>query len=336
MIIHICDDDDHDNNLIYKNKCLLLPFWYQMNVNLNSEKIFSSVDTNSLLEYRQRALTKFLTRVGEHPVLQTSMELQQFLESSEEEFNVLKNTKTKSSKSGGSFSLFKSKSTTPEPEWITNHRKFIDKLESALKELRQKLQTMITRRKEMASAFLEYGKAFMSVGTIETDYDSSNSLAKNLLSVGQSAEQLSKVTDDQAQKETMQVIETLTYYLGMCESIKHTVSQVEDLRNEKDSAQSQLISLQQAKEKPNLKEDKRQQLETQIEQAQTHLKNKIDKLESSEVLFKNDLERFDLERKIDFSCMLQSFLNLQIEYNQKLHECWSDRIPQINASIYEE
>ena len=264
------------------------------------------------------------------------MELQNFLEASEEEFNVMKNTKSKANKSGGGFSLFKSKGATPEPEWITNHKKFIDKLEIALKELRQKLQIMITKRKEMASAFLEYGKSFMTVGNIEKEYDPSNSLAKNLLDVGQSGEQLSKVTDDQAQKETMQVIETLTYYLGMCDSIKHTASQVEDMRNEKDSAQYNLNSLIVAKEKPNLKEDKKQQLETQIEQAQTTLKNKTEKLESGEVLFKSDLERFDLERKIDFSCMLQSFLNLQIEYNQKLHEHWSDRIPQINASIYEE
>lgn len=37
------------------------------------EKFFSSaVDSKALLQYRQRALTKFLSRVGEHPVLQRS------------------------------------------------------------------------------------------------------------------------------------------------------------------------------------------------------------------------------------------------------------------------
>ena len=288
-----------------------------------------------MLEYRQRALTKFLTRVGEHPVLQTSSELQQFLEANEDEFNQMKNVKTKA-KSGSSFSLFKSKGSTPEPEWITSHKKFIEKLDSSLKELRQRLQVMITKRKEMATGFMEYGKSFALVGTIEKEYDQSNTLAKNLLSVGQSAEQISKVTDDQAQKETMQVIETLTYYLGMCDSIRHTASQVEEARNEKDSAQSHLASLQAQKEKPNLKEDKRQILETQIEEGQLRVVQKTDRLNESEQSFKSDLERFDLERKIDFSCMLQSFLNLQIEYNQKLHEQWSQLIPQVNASIYEE
>jgi len=277
-----------------------------------------------------------LTRVGEHPVLQTSVELQQYLEATEEEFNVMKNAKAKAAKGSGGFSLFKSKGSTPEPEWITSHKKFTDKLEGALKELRQKLQNMITKRKEMAAGINDFGKSFITVGNIEKEYDQGNSLAKNLLDVGQAADQLSKITEEQAQRETMQVIETLTYYLGMCDSIKHTSSQLEEMRTEKDHCQSNLTSLQAAKEKPNLKEDKRQQLESQIEEATHKLNAKTEKLEQSEELFKNDLERFDLERKIDFSCMLQSFLNLQVEYNQKLHEHWSQLIPGVNASIYEE
>ncbi|KAL9656240.1 hypothetical protein ABK040_007855 [Willaertia magna] len=320
------------DQLVENYKGVIVPPLPEKSILASVEKIFSAVDTNSLLEYRQRALTKFLTRVGEHPVLATSVELQQFLEATEEEFNQIKTTKK--SKSG--FSLFKTKPSSAEPEWVTTHRHFVDKLDVQLKELRNRLQTMVNRRKEMAASISEFGKLFIGVGNVEREYDPNNSLSKNLIDIGQVAEKLGTATDSQAQKETMQVIETLTYYLGMCDAVRQTIQVLDDMRADRDSAQHQVQQIQQQKEKPNLKEEKKQQLEVQLEEAAQRLSLKNDRLTQSENILKVDLERFDLERKIDFSCMLQSFLNLQVEYNQLLHENWSNLIPQVNSSIYED
>lgn len=111
--------------------------------------ISSAVDSKALLEYRQRALTKFLTRVGEHPVLQLSKDLQLFLEMDEKSFEEYKNkgVTTEAPTSGGFFSSFLKKSTSKEPEFITEQKKFIQKLEEGLKHLKDKLQTLVDRRK---------------------------------------------------------------------------------------------------------------------------------------------------------------------------------------------
>ena len=48
------------------------------------------LNANALLEFRQRALRKFLVRVGAHPTLCTSDLLRQFLELGDEQFSKIK------------------------------------------------------------------------------------------------------------------------------------------------------------------------------------------------------------------------------------------------------
>jgi hypothetical protein len=119
--------------------------------------ISSAVDSKALLEYRQRALTKFLTRVGEHPVLQTSKELQLFLELEDKAFDDQKTKPTtEAPTSGGFFSSLLKKSTSREPEFITEQRKFVQKLEEGIKQLKDKLQTLVDKRKGKILHFREY------------------------------------------------------------------------------------------------------------------------------------------------------------------------------------
>ena len=293
--------------------------------------ISSAVDTKSLLEYRQRALTKFLTRVGEHPVLQTSSALQQFLEMEESEWNTLvKNKKqAKPAATSSSSGWFKKTPVTKEPDWIVDQKRFVTELEKSLQGLKTKLQNMITKRKEMSTAIVEFGKAFRSVGEVEK---SNSSLGQSLIEIGDRSDILSKGALSQAEKETMQVIETLTYYLGMCAAILAIAKQLETMRMESEevSVAAKALSSNVTKfaQQPG-KEERVAQLEKTLEETQQKEQQIAHSLRTAEARFQEDLERFDVERKVDFAYMLDAFIALQIEYSASVCHSWEQLVPSV-------
>lgn len=119
----------------------------------------------------------------------------------------------------------------------------------------------------MISTMTEFGKSFKQMGQIETSYQESE-LSKILVQVSDQMNKLSTVAQQQSDKETMQVIETITYYLGMCESIKQCAKQIENLRIKRDDftilLRNETNQLEKLKLKPNT-ELKVAQLEQSIE-----------------------------------------------------------------------
>jgi hypothetical protein len=119
----------------------------------------------------------------------------------------------------------------------------------------------------MITTMTEFGKSFKQLGQIETSYQESE-LAKTLVSVSDQMNKLGTVAQQQADKETMQVVETITYYLGMCESIKQCAKQIENLRIKRDDftivLKNETAQLEKLKLKPNT-EAKVKQLEQTIE-----------------------------------------------------------------------
>mmetsp|Transcript_11594 Transcript_11594/g.17144 ORF Transcript_11594/g.17144 Transcript_11594/m.17144 type:complete len:437 (+) Transcript_11594:82-1392(+) len=293
------------------------------------EKFVNGVDTKGLLEYRQRSLTKFLTRVGEHYILQKDEALHAFLT---EEFNDFCNTiKTSSSKKSQSLGWFK-KSLTHQLTWVSQQKKFVTDLEEALKQLKSKLEHMVRRRKDMSHAISEFGNAFEVLGTVEKMYEES-ALSSSLIEVSKKADLLSLGALSQAERETMQVIETLTYYLGMCDSIKAIIKRLDELRLEKDDATNTLRNnkASAAKAQKSGKPDKVANAEEKVAATQARLTEAEDVLNKAQECFRNDIDRFDMERRVDFQYMLRAFVALQIEYSNELSKSWETLLPTIST-----
>ena len=71
--------------------------------------------------------------------------------------------------------------------------------------------------------------------------------------------------------------------------------------------------------------------EEKIQAAEDRLKEADFKLTESEGCFKNDIERFDMERKVDFAYMLHAFVALQINFNVSMKENWESLLPGIHS-----
>jgi hypothetical protein len=184
----------------------------------------------------------------------------------------------------------------------------------------------------MSVAIAEFGKSFRVLGIVEKEFVE-NTMSHSMSEIGNKAEQLSVSTLTQADRETMQVIETLTYYLGMCETIKRIAKTLESMRLDRDDLGDKLktakVNLEKGQQNTKMTEDKLNVLRQTAEQAEAKEQHSVTTVRKAEEAFLQDIERFDMERKVDFAYMLDAFVSLQVEYSTTLQKSWQALIPSI-------
>lgn len=332
------------------------------------EKVVS-LNANPLLEYRQRALHKFLVRVGAHPLLSTAEVLKEFLELPEEEFNLRKDAPKK--KAGPSlsqslkeltFALSKTVGNTPLPyvgtvgaltesspaapattspaaipaspsgdQWADT-KQYMDHLERSLVLLKDRIELLVKRRRETSSSLQEFGKSFVKISEIERSYEE-GPLSKALTDVGHHAEHLSIVYQEQADNEIIQVVETIHYYVGLTNAVRDVIKRIQKLVLTKETMEHGLAQLveKQSKLRQGGKEDALRKLELEISNATQRKEEATSDVTAVEEIFRQEVRRFHQEKQYDIKSMLKAFVDLQKEYADKMKTSWESVVPSINA-----
>jgi sorting nexin-4 len=342
------------------------------------------------LDYRCRALRKFLSRVGAHPHLYNSTLLKDFLEMDDVEWE--RRTKTPSKMAGpdtgsrgflstvsgtagqwmptagggandgsltGSFSK-NGNTTSPGggagglPMWEET-KQYVGQLETSISMLRDRLEVLVKRRKETSGCLLEFGKAFSRVGELEALMEMDNGVANGLgggggsmtdgglghqlVAVGKHTEGLSQTFVDHGDDETKKVIETLVYYQGICDAVKDALKRLTNGIADRDSflvkvkvAEGSLAKVTQVSDPV-----KRAQQEADLTAKRDDVTAKRDALIKHvinfEILFKEELRRFHREKQYDMKSMLKTFVELQVDYANKMKTNWEQLLPGIQAVI---
>jgi len=316
------------------------------------------LNANALLEFRQRALRKFLVRVGAHPMLCTSDLLREFLELSEEDFSKKKAEPKKVQPLALgqkfkelSFSVTKTFSSSKEApragvatgqdhgstqlaagksgEQWDETRNYVDQLERSLSLLKERIEMLVKRRRETSSSLLEFGKSFVKIGEIERAYEE-GTLPKALIDVGHHSEHLSIVYQEQADNETIQVIETISYYCGLTCAVRDVIKRIQKMGLTHDTIEHNLAQLQEKKAKGGKDEDIRR-LELEINNAQQRKEEAAQGMASAEATFSEELKRFHREKQYDIKQMLKAFVDLQLEYAGKMKTSWESVVPSVEA-----
>eukprot|EP01059_Diplonema_ambulator_P015465 TRINITY_DN26607_c0_g1_i1.p1 TRINITY_DN26607_c0_g1~~TRINITY_DN26607_c0_g1_i1.p1 ORF type:complete len:419 (+),score=173.09 TRINITY_DN26607_c0_g1_i1:54-1259(+) len=308
----------------------------------NIEKVSSSTGPSPLREYRQRAMRKFLVRVGAHPKLHCAQSFVSFLEL-EEEADFVKLTKQPRKKVEVELSstekmvqmknnMFGNKNKTAEETQWEETRQYISQLESSLVMLKERVELLVRRRRETGGSLNEFGKAFAKVGDIERSYQE-GPLATALVDVGHHSEHLATVYDEQAETETVQVVETIGYYIGMCTAVKDNIKRLKNMASTRDILEQSLKNLNDDKAvaQQQGKEAKATTIEHEI-QATTAKHEEAKKLfDSASATFAEELRRFHREKQYDIKQMLKSFVELQLEYANKMKKSWETLLPSVEA-----
>lgn len=323
------------------------------------EKVLS-VNANPLLEYRQRALRKFLVRVGAHPILCTSDLLREFLELNPEEFQKRKDApKKKADVNIGqrfkelSFTVTKSFATpggapaaggtaaVPEVEeqstaaraldtnWEET-KNYIDQLERSLVLLKERIELLVKRRRDTSVSLSEFGKSFVKIGEIESSYEE-GSLPKALIDVGHHSEHLSIVYQEQADNETIQVVETILYYIGLTMAVRDSIKKIQKLALTRDTIDDSLVKLQEKRAKLAGKEEELRKLDLEINNTNQRKEEAQQAVQVVENTFREELRRFHREKQYDIKQMLKAFVDLQLEYAAKMKTSWESVLPSVEA-----
>eukprot|EP00755_Sulcionema_specki_P036505 Sspe_Gene.107081::Locus_85151_Transcript_1_1_Confidence_1.000_Length_1363::g.107081::m.107081/K17917/SNX1_2; sorting nexin-1/2 len=299
------------------------------------EKMMGGNDPSALVEYRMRAMRKFLVRVGAHPQLQHSDTFREFLELGEVEFQ--KRVKEGSAK----------KDPIEMPQWLRlkgvlkkapppadTHRwddtlDYFTQLSSQLTSLRDKFEMTAKRRRENGEGLLSFGRAFVRAGEREEVLEKTP-LSNAIGDVGRHSEHLSLVYCEQADSEVIQVVETVGYYIGMCEAIKDVVRRLQRMISIRDSIHDSIAPMI-AKRDVLPEGDPKNKLSMQIASTQDEHTKTSRLVSSFSDTFTEELKRFHSEKNYDLKQLLRTWSELQQEYASRLRNSWESLVPSVDA-----
>ncbi|EKF31637.1 phosphoinositide-binding protein, putative [Trypanosoma cruzi marinkellei] len=318
-----------------------------------------SQSASRLRDYRQRALRKFLVRLGAHPRLHTSHLLKDFLEMNEDEWERKMKASAKNSEgffasalgegvnhaftrqwnnsgamaeAGAAYTRVVTNTNATSPVWEET-RLYIQQLEDSIKMLRERLQLLVDRRRNTSNALHEFGVAFEKVGEIERGIESTP-LSNALIAVGQHSEQLFFIYSDYANEEMKQVVETLNYYCGMCAAVRETLRRVHNRSHYAESLRQHAADVFTQKERALEKGGQGgrvARLESELAGLEDRLGSAKKELEAGEAILKDELRRFHQEKQYDVKAILKNFAELQLKYAARMKETWESLRPTVEA-----
>lgn len=310
------------------------------------------------LEYRQRALRKFLVRVGAHPQLHSSQLLQDFLEMEERDWELhmkaarrpqqsdqhlaaaVDSVKSLWYPSAGAAASHESagagyaKALQDPPAnaqvW-EDTKEYVARLKVSLTLLRERLHGLISRRREASTALHEFGRCFTRVGEVEGSLEQTP-LSSAILAVSNHTEQLSKVYVDHADQESRNVEETLTYYILMCGAVTETVQRLVHAMEARDKLLHQVEELRATLERLRAKGgpmDRVAKVESDLASTSERKDSAISHVQKMEIMVKDELRRFHHDKQFDVKGILKVFAELQMDYAAKMKRSWEGLAPTV-------
>ncbi|KAK9806881.1 hypothetical protein WJX72_006093 [[Myrmecia] bisecta] len=294
--------------------------------------------TTEFIEGRRRALTSFISRVAAHPVLQTSRDLQNFLEASEDEWATeVSRAQYESSGAKKRFSntlqMFKdlghstaalvtgkSADEEEEPDYL-QVREYVFQLETQLAEAQRQAARLIKRQAELGLAMAEFGTSMVSLGKFEK-----GPLADSFMRLGEKAEALSHAGQEQANQLTTSFEAPLRESVRMVKSAKavmadrsNALAALQQARADVDSKRTKLAKLRGT---PGIKEEKVGEAERELNEAS----HKVEAAKEGYALIvrrmSEELARFQRERAQDMAALLRDFVLAQAQLATDTAKLW--------------
>lgn len=302
--------------------------------------------TKEFIELRQMALTVFINRVGAHPVLKRSKELQTFLEASEEDWalevnRVAGETTGARKKFAGVAQMFKdlqhstanlmsgrSDDEEEDPEYL-KVRDYIFQLEGHLAEAHRQAARLIKRQLELGQATQEFGKSMEGLGKFED-----GRLADGFLELGNKSDCLSRFLMEQATSLATSFEAPLKEFVRLVKSAKQTIQDrstalaaLTQARDEVDSRRTKLAKLRGT---PGLKEEKVAEAERDLNEAQHKAEAAKQAYEGIVQSMSEELARFQRERAQEMSMVLRDFAVAQAQLASDTAKVWRTLVPVLS------
>jgi len=304
----------------------------------------------SFVEDRRANLERFLRRVAVHPELCDAMCLNTFLMADDVTFHAAKSFKgdMANNNMAASYAAFpgatqkkegfkrwfaEAKTSisgdlvkSPDDELFEEIQRYVMGIDTQMKNVVQQSSSLVRKGKEIANGLFEFGLAFNLLGQSEAD-----ALGGALGKMGETADHLSVLSAEHAEKELKQFEEPLQDYIKMVNSVKVALQR----RHEKRLTYSACLSELQSKQNTLGKLRMQIGAGAKVYAAEMNLRQVQESAEMARADFATvsqrvlrEVDRFKREKGEDMRRTVLNYINLQVEYNKRMEETWGSLIPQ--------
>ena len=311
----------------------------------------------SFVEERRMHLERFLRRVAVHPELADATCLDTFLRADDVSFQAAKNAKgavvlsqpppgsmmpptqaTMSPQKKDGFKRWFVEAKTsmtgdlvksPDDDIFDEIHRYVHGLDTQMRNVSNQATALVRKGKEIANGLFEFGLAFNLLGQSEAD-----ALGDALSKMGETADRLSVLSAEQAEKELSQFDEPLQDYIKTIHAVKLALQR----RHEKRLTFSTCLSEVEAKNQQLAKlrsqigmESKAYSTEMSLRRAQEAAEAAREDFATVSQRVLREVDRFKREKAEDMRRTVLDYINLQVEYNKRMEEVWATLIPKLES-----
>lgn len=298
---------------------------------------------------RRAHLERFLRRVAVHPELADAKCLETFLRADDVTFSAAKNTKGEvvmasstinlamgKPKADSSFKRWFAEAKTsisgdlvrsPDDDLFEEIHRYVHGLDTQMKNVSQQASGLVRKGKEIANGLFEFGLAFNLLGQSEAD-----ALGDALGKVGETADRLSVLSADHADKEMSQFEDPLQDYIKTIHAVKLALQRRHEKRLTYSTClatvEAKQASLQKLRMQPG-QEAKAYAAEMSLRRAQEGSQVGQEDFAAVSQRVLREVDRFKREKAEEMRRTVLDYINLQVDYNKKMEEIWAGLIPQL-------
>merc|ERR1711934_352633 len=302
---------------------------------LPEKAVTGNFDPN-FISLRRTALERFLNRIASHPVLQTSEDLQTFLEANEETLAAAKKTTIepprKAQQQGGIGRWFKeafqsaSNSLSAPQEFADpayeEQKMKIEELKEQVVQLKRFTEKLVMHRRLLSMAHAELGVGFSTYANIEQGH-----LKNGMSMLGDVCDRVSILEGEHASVEELQLDAMLTDTVLMLTAVgelcQNRAKSIVSLQTSRSIHQDKLRDYDRVKgdqrKAAKAAELMREIHESELQEADA--KNQYDDLVDS---MTNELTRFNMDREREYKTMMLNFVETNREYYAQIANRWDE------------
>lgn len=307
----------------------------------------------AFVEDRRVHLERFLRRVAVHPELADAPSLDTFLRADDVTFQAAKNAKGAVMVAGGAnvlhhqplsppkkdgikrwFAEAKTSMTgdlvkSPDDDLFDEIQRYVHGLDNQMRNVSSQASGLVRKGKEIANGLFEFGLAFNLLGQSEAD-----ALGSALSNMGETADRLSVLSAEHAEKEMAQFEEPLQDYIKTIHAVKLALQRRHEKRLSFSTCLAEVESKQQQLGKLRAQigsEAKAYSTEMSLRRAQEAAEVAREDFATVSQRVLREVDRFKREKSEDMRRTVLDYINLQVEYNKRMEEVWATLIPKLES-----
>jgi sorting nexin-1/2 len=313
----------------------------------------------AFVEDRRVHLEQFLRRVAVHPELHDCPALDLFLRAEDAAFLMAKQSNSNSTgntpytfspdpnsyaiqappKKDGIKKWFSEAKTSiagdlvrsPDDDLFEEIERYVHNLDMQMRGVSQQASSLVRKGKEIANGLFEFGLAFNLLGQSESD-----GLGQALGKMGEAADRLSVLSAEHAEGEMARFEEPLRDYIKTVHAVKVALSRRHEKRvsytarlAEVDAKKANLFRL---RGQPGM-EAKAYAAEMSLQRHQESVNVARDEFAAVSQRVLREVDRFKTEKAHEMRTTVLDYITLQVEYNRRMEEIWTNLIPQLSLDL---